>query len=446
MTTDILLEPTETQGEDQIQALESAAALAQSGLFKNYIVYEKNGECWFGGDVARSITVYANRIERQDGEATSIRELTGDELCDVLAEELSLWSGQWQGFGWACFEFAYAIKTPHLLTEEERRGEVPLLYLCQPLVNVGLSRHSLNIVSENPLLRKQVAEIINNLPSASIPPSEGVQIVGNEEQYQNAVSSAVDQIQKGVLEKVILSRRLKLDFKPDFVNTWLRGRQENTPSRSFTMNLGGWQASGFSPEIVVSVGENGLVITEPLAGTCRRDGEPEADRSRFDELFKDPKETHEHAISVRLSVNEISEICEPASISVRQFMERKERGSVQHLGSTVCGTLRDDCNAWHAFASLFPAVTASGIPKREAFSEIRRLEEGSRGLYAGAIFKLDHSGALDAALVLRSLLGHKQEAWLQAGAGVVSASEPGRELTETTEKLSSVAPWVVKLD
>src|SRR5690606_5242479 len=133
------------------------------------------------------------------------------------------------------------------------------------------------------------------------------------------------------------------------------------------------------------------------------------------------KETHEHAISVRLSLEEMREVCEPSSVSVRQFMERKVRGSVQHLASTVCGELRSDQNAWHAFASLFPAVTASGIPKREAFLQIRRHEAASRGLYAGAILRVDHDGALDAALVLRSLLGHGQQAWLQAGAGVVSA-------------------------
>jgi anthranilate/para-aminobenzoate synthase component I len=58
--------------------------------------------------------------------------------------------------------------------------------------------------------------------------------------------------------------------------------------------------------------------------------------------------------------------------------------------------------------------------------------------------RVDHDGSLDAALVLRSLLGQGQQAWLQAGAGVVSASHPERELIETSEKLGSVAPWVVK--
>lgn len=110
------------------------------------------------------------------------------------------------------------------------------------------------------------------------------------------------------------------------------------------------------------------------------------------------------------------------------------------------GKLGTNFNAWHAFASLFPAVTASGIPKREAFAEISRFEKNRRGLYAGAILRADSDGTLDAALVLRSLLGHQQESWLQAGAGVVKGSQPERELTETSEKFASISPWVVRQD
>ncbi len=50
------------------------------------------------------------------------------------------------------------------------------------------------------------------------------------------------------------------------------------------------------------------------------------------------------------------------------------------------------------------------------------------------------AGALDAALVLRSLIGDGEETWLRAGAGVTAQSSPDREIEETCEKLRSVAP------
>ena len=59
-------------------------------------------------------------------------------------------------------------------------------------------------------------------------------------------------------------------------------------------------------------------------------------------------------------------------------MEVLERGSVQHLASRLKGTLKEEFNEWHAFTALFPAVTASGIPKAECIDAIDRLEKDER--------------------------------------------------------------------
>ncbi|MBJ7536587.1 salicylate synthase [Marinomonas sp. C1424] len=419
-----------------------AATLASSHLFEDYMIYEKDGECWFGGGIERSVTLYADRLESSYNGQSSVVEVADKTLFELLNTELSSWEGAWQANGWACFELAYALNDPSVLNDDEQAGKVPLLFLSQPKAIVSLGQQSPEIQTQDETLKQKINELLNT-PKEFNASANGVSIPDSEE-YKQWVNSSLTEIEKGTLEKVILSRKLKLDFSPDFVATWLRGRTENTPARSFSLNLGGWQASGFSPELVMSVDKNRIVTTEPLAGTRRRDGILAEDLSRFNELYRDPKETHEHAISVYLATNELKAVCNEPSIVVRQFMERKERGSVQHLASTVCGELKDELNPWDAFASLFPSVTASGIPKKPAFKEIRRNEVESRGLYAGAILRISHDGTFDAALVLRSLLGHKGKSWLQAGAGIVSHSTPERELTETTEKLSSVAPWVMK--
>lgn len=437
------LVPSPAQPSSRNVHLESAAKLASSGLFDDFLVYERDGECWFGGGAARSITLFADRVESRDRDQLSRRSIDAPDLCQALSRELARWPGQWQAGGWACFELAYALAAPHLLNDEERAGAVPLAYVFQPEVLVSLGDRTLAIHCQAPDLEARVREVLGS-PSTLRGGLPSEVKVADSQAYCDAVRSAVDQINGGVLQKVILSRQIKLDFTPDFVATWLRGRLHNNPSRSFTMRLGGWQVSGFSPEIVVTVDRHRHVVTEPLAGTRRLDGVDQVDRSRFNELYSDIKETHEHAISVRLALDEMREVCDVSSVYVHGLMERKLRGSVQHLASTVRGKLREDRNPWHAFANLFPAVTASGVPKREAFAEICRLEKVRRGLYAGAILRVNHDGALEAALVLRSLLGRGGSSWLQAGAGIVSGSRPERELTETNEKLASVAPWVVR--
>jgi aryl carrier-like protein len=161
------------------------------------------------------------------------------------------------------------------------------------------------------------------------------------------------------------------------------------------------------------------------------------------EFRADPKEIYEHAVSVQLAQDEVAAVSVPGSVVVDGFMRVVPRGSVQHLGSRVRGRLRPDATCWGAFARLFPAVTASGLPKALAFAAIGRHEDGPRGLHAGSVLTVDHEGALDAALVLRSVDQRDGRTWLRAGAGIVAQSTPERELEETREKLRSVSRFLV---
>ncbi|WP_252395901.1 salicylate synthase [Streptantibioticus parmotrematis] len=230
----------------------------------------------------------------------------------------------------------------------------------------------------------------------------------------------------------------------DLPGTYLAGRAANTPARSFLFNLGGWQATGFSPEIVLHVGRDGRLVTQPLAGTRKLGGDHEENARLRRELLCDSKEVHEHAVSVRLACEELGAVCDAGSVVVEDFMSVKERGSVQHLASQVAGRLRNDLCSWQAFGVLFPAVTATGAPKSAALAALLRHEEGPRGLYGGAILAVDADGDLDAALVLRSVLRRADRTWLRAGAGITRHSVPEREYEETCEKLRSVAPYLIE--
>ncbi|WP_308252808.1 chorismate-binding protein [Pseudonocardia sp. ICBG601] len=114
---------------------------------------------------------------------------------------------------------------------------------------------------------------------------------------------------------------------------------------------------------------------------------------------------------------------DPDAVVVEEFMRVVERGSVQHLASRVRGRLRPGATAWDALGRLFPAVTASGLPKAPACAAISR-HEGARGLYSGAVLTVDHTGALDAALVLRAIYRAQGRTWLRAGPA--SSARPPR--------------------
>lgn len=210
------------------------------------------------------------------------------------------------------------------------------------------------------------------------------------------------------------------------------------------LQLGGIRALGYSPELVAAVRPDGVVITEPLAGTRAFGRGSTVDRQARDDLESSCKEIAEHAISVRTSLREITEIAAPGTAAVTDFMAVRERGSVQHLGSTVSARLDSSSDRMGALEALFPAVTASGIPKAAGVDAVLRLDEGPRGLYSGAVVVFSADGGLDAALTLRAVYECNGRTWLRAGAGIIEASEPEREFEETCEKLGTLTPYLIE--
>ncbi|MDI9894692.1 salicylate synthase [Rhodococcus sp. IEGM 1381] len=422
--------------------LQTVVTLAESGLFDEYVVYEDRGRWVFAGGVVARIVLQPDVVTTTwgSGEPT-VRRWSGNpstalrEACDGLTRE------SWNAYGFVGFGFAAHL---HGVTGSCDSDEV-LGHLVVPRVEVrfGADHHDVEVTGSE----KDRADVLAVLAAASAeesPTVHSLDVGGDLDDYRGRVRQAVTEIHRGDYAKVILSRTVRIPFDLDMPGTYRAGRAANTPARSFLLHLGDLRAAGFSPELVASVDAHGVVTTEPLAGTRAFGLGSEADSAAKTDLEQDPKEITEHAVSVRTSFEELESIARPGSTAVSDFMSVRERGSVQHLASTVRARLREDLSCWDAFGALFPAVTASGIPKREAIEAIGRLDDPPRGLYSGAVVKASSTGELEAALVLRAVYEQRGSAWLRAGAGIVGQSTPDREFDETCEKLASVAPYLVR--
>jgi salicylate synthetase len=66
-------------------------------------------------------------------------------------------------------------------------------------------------------------------------------------------------------------------------------------------------------------------------------------------LLSDTKEIVEHVISVQAAIEELGHLREPYTVVVEELMAARERGSVQHLGPRVAGSLSPQKDGWHAF-------------------------------------------------------------------------------------------------
>ncbi|WP_327153272.1 salicylate synthase [Streptomyces tubercidicus] len=426
-----------------------ATRLAQARLADQYMVYEAQGGVWhFAAGSAESVTANATGITAQAAGRTWTSRTDRKPLTAFATALSALREAGEEGrhfYGWAAFELAHLLHA-----DPAAAGDQPLLRALIPAVEVTLTRDRTVVRAVDEAWARKVADLLAEPPAQGTAPdeptperTEGV-IAAGTAAYGRAVSRTVGDIRAGLLEKAVVSRKVPLpaEPRPDFPATYLAGRRANTPARSYLLDLGGYRAAGFSPETVLEIGEDGRVSTQPLAGTRALGSDPAENERRRAELLSDPKEIHEHAVSVRLAWDEMAAVCRPGSVVVEEFMAVRPRGSVQHLASRVTGRLRPDAGPWDAFASLFPAITVTGVSKRVALQALARHEEGPRGLYGGAVFRGNTDGALDAALVLRTLIGAGNEAWLRAGAGVTAQSSPEREIEETCEKLRSVAPYL----
>ncbi|MCX2711610.1 salicylate synthase [Mycolicibacterium sp. J2] len=405
---------------------------------REYLVYEHRGQWILANDVRVSIELDSDELRLiTDGEVTR-QPWTGRPEA-VLGEAVDrlLLEGQ-RVFGWVAFEFgAYRFGL-----QEQLPPATALARLFLPDSQVVVTENQVTVVGGDATYPAAVDRLIAK-GVAPTPAPRPLDVSADTAAYRTRVATAIDEIRSGHYQKVILSRRFDVPFTLDFPATYRVGRRNNTPARSFLLHFGGIRALGYSPELVAAVRADGTVLTEPLAGTRALGRGADQDRAARDELESDSKEIVEHAISVRTSMQEISEVAEPGTAMVYDFMTIRERGSVQHLGSTVGGRLSSSLDRMDALAALFPAVTASGIPKAESVDAILRLDQTPRGLYSGAVVMFTAGGEMDAALTLRAVYEQDGATWLRAGAGIIAASNPDREFEETCEKLTTLAPHLV---
>ncbi|BCO35395.1 salicylate synthase [Mycobacterium heckeshornense] len=405
---------------------------------EDYLLYEHDGQWVLACGVlslveldSDELRVVRDGVTRRQPWSGSPGRVLGDAIDRLLLETD-------HAFGWIAFEFgAYRFGLQQRLAPH-----TPLARVFWPRTRIVVTSDGVDLHGAEDRQQQAVHRLLSDgvpgLPSAS-----PVEVTVDTAGYRARVAQAIDEIVSGRYHKVILSRCVDVPFELDFPSTYRLGRRHNTPVRSFLLRLGGFRALGYSPELVASVRRDGVVITEPLAGT-RALGRGELhDRKARDDLESNSKEIVEHAISVRGSLREIAEIAEPGSAAVTDFMTVRERGSVQHLGSTVSARLHASKDRMDALEALFPAVTASGIPKAAGVDAILRLDESPRGLYSGAVVMFSADGGLDAALTLRAVFEHDGHTWLRAGAGIIGASDPDREFEETCEKLTTLAPYLV---
>lgn len=413
----------------------------ENKLYKDFVIYENNYNINIGLGILAKIDVRKNKIIFQSSNA---EEIEVNEISEGLSNVLKNISAErWRAYGIVDFDYSKYIYLDKNVPRNKNLIEIVL-----PQLDININKNGISIRSQTKNEIDNIEKLIQKFKYS--PEDNYISEVESEDllkyrasEYKGVVSKAVNEINGRKYEKVILSRKIPLNNRVNMKESYLLGRERNTPARSYYIKIDDKEVIGFSPETVVEVDKDRNVYTFPLAGTRAMGSNLKETKKLKRELLTDTKEIAEHAVSVKLAFEELQNCCEEDSVRIIRFMDVLERGTVQHLASRLKGKLKAGMNEWNALYCLFPAVTATGIPKKESIKAISSMESDSRGLYSGGVFTLNNFGELDVALVLRSAFQNSEESWLRAGAGIVNLSKPKRELEETKEKLSSVLNQIV---
>lgn len=257
--------------------------------------------------------------------------------------------------------------------------------------------------------------------------------------YAASVAQAVSEIGEGTLHKVVLARSLEVAaghvLDPRRLLHHLRAVEPH--AYAFAVPAAGSRAPvaslvGASPELLVSrLGRR--LRSNPLAGSAPRSGDPEEDREHAQALVDSPKDREEHAIVVDAMVNVLRTFCEELVWDPEPILH--ETANVWHLSTRFRGVLRDPpAGSLELVAALHPTPAVAGAPRAEALAAIRRFEPFDRGHYAGAVGWMDANGDGEWVIALRCAELEGDRATLYAGAGIVAASVPEREVDETERK------------
>jgi anthranilate synthase component 1 len=254
------------------------------------------------------------------------------------------------------------------------------------------------------------------------------------EEFEAAVERVREYIRAGDAFQVVVSQRLGVRLEATPFTLYRALRTLNPSPYMYLLELDGMALVGSSPEVLVRV-EDRTVTVRPIAGTRPRGGTPEEDRLLAEDLRSDEKELAEHRMLVDLGRNDVGRVAEYGTVTVPDLMVIERYSHVMHIVSQVEGRLRPGLGAMDVFKACFPAGTVSGAPKVRAMEIIDELEATRRGPYAGAVGHFNYGGVrMDTAITIRTVVMQEGRAYVQAGAGIVADSHPGREYDETLNK------------
>lgn len=345
-------------------------------------------------------------------------------------------------FGYTSYDSIRHFEVVDTRNKQLENADIPEFYYIfyRFILVVDHLKNELTIVENLPDETSKMDELLgilynNNVASYNFEPIGKEQSFITNEDYIEMVKKGIKHCKQGDVFQIVLSRCFTHQYAGDDFKVYRSLRSINPSPYLFYFDFGSFRIFGSSPETHCKISK-GKAYIDPIAGTYRRTGDDEKDRQLSENLLKDEKENAEHVMLVDLARNDLSRNCHDVKIDFYKNVQFYSH--VIHLVSRVSGVVEEGTNSIKIFADTFPAGTLSGAPKVRAMQLIRDIEKHMRGAYGGCIGYIGFNGDINQAITIRSFLSKNNTLFYQAGAGIVSKSEPESELQEVNNKLGAL--------
>jgi para-aminobenzoate synthetase component I len=245
-----------------------------------------------------------------------------------------------------------------------------------------------------------------------------------DDEYRAAIEDVRDAIARGDVYQVNLVKHLRAPFDGD-PRSLAERLAPMRPRYSEPFVTERWAVVSASPELFLAR-RGDRVWTMPIKGT--------RPRGAFAELRASEKDAAEHLMIVDLERNDLSRVCRPGTVRWPELMVMRELAGVEHMVSTVEGTLREGVGLAEILHATFPGGSVTGAPKIAAVDLIAELEPVGRGASMGAIGRIHGNGDFDLALTIRTFAIADGLIHLWVGGGIVWDSDPATEVEESWVK------------
>lgn len=252
-------------------------------------------------------------------------------------------------------------------------------------------------------------------------------------EYAVLIERCRELIRAGIAYQLCLTTRFTVAGSHDAAQVYRRLRSATPSHHGGFVRIGGRSLLSASPEQFLHV-RGGVIRTRPIKGTRPRSTDPVQDAELAAELAADRKERAENVMIVDLMRNDLSRVCVPGSIRVDGLWTVESYPAVHQLVSTVSGAAAPGTTVGALLAATFPAGSMTGAPKLSAMTRLHELEGGPRGVYAGCFGYIGVDGAVDLAMVIRSILIDEAGAAVGAGGGITWGSVAAAEVAEVATK------------